>query len=164
MLHICGSFCAFSLDNTVHTQLDSPVWLLKASKDKSVNISQKHTNLSDFSCGFFEGPHLQNAAVKSCTCALQNKSILELFYINVVGSFTAQTLSRPLVIQYFPRLSIGLHHDPVPAALLEGRAAVLPEHKQPEHDVRQSPGEENLGSWYVLCPLQALVYPRYHDW
>lgn len=41
---------------------------------------------------------------------------------------------------------IGFHHDPVPAALLEGRAAVLPEHKQPEHDVRQSPGEEDLGS------------------
>lgn len=56
----------------------------------------------------------------------------------------------------------GLHHDPLPEALLEGWEAVLPEHQQPQHDVWRPAGEEDLGSWHVFCALQALLHPRYH--
>ena len=69
---------------------------------------------------------------------------------------------KPLYNAFLP--PVGLHHDSVPASLLEGRAAVVPEHQQPEHDLRQPSGEEDLGSWHVLRPLQALLHPRHDDW
>ena len=56
----------------------------------------------------------------------------------------------------------GLHDDPLPEALLEGREAVLPEHQQPEHDIWRPAGEEDLGPRHVFCALQALLHPRHH--
>lgn len=66
------------------------------------------------------------------------------------------------VLSRFCVVPPGLHHDPVPAALLEGREAVLPQHQQPQHDVRRPAGEEDLGPGHVLCALQALLHPRHH--
>ena len=70
----------------------------------------------------------------------------------------AKLLNKVLNVAVSP----GLHHDAVPAALLERRAPGLPQHKQPEHDLRQPPGEEDLGARHVLCSLQEVLHPRHH--
>lgn len=59
-------------------------------------------------------------------------------------------------------VSAGLHHDLVPASLLEGRAPGIPVAQQPEQDVRLAAGQEDLGPRCLLCALQAFLYPRYH--
>lgn len=66
------------------------------------------------------------------------------------------------LLMYLSFSPTGLHHDSVPPSLLEGRASVLPEHQQPEYDIWQPSGEEDLGSRYVLRPFQALLHPRHH--
>lgn len=58
--------------------------------------------------------------------------------------------------------SVGLHHDSVPASLLEGREAGVPVWKQPEQDFWLPAGEEDLGSWRLLRPLQTFLHPRHH--
>lgn len=59
---------------------------------------------------------------------------------------------------FFP----GLHHDFVPEALLAGRPPGLPLQQQQESHLRRTSGEKDLGSWCVLCPLEALFHP-WHD-
>lgn len=56
----------------------------------------------------------------------------------------------------------GFHHDSVPEALLEGWALVIHQQHKQEHDIWWSPGEEDLGPWCLLCPLQEVLHPRHH--
>lgn len=56
----------------------------------------------------------------------------------------------------------GLHHNPVPETLLEGRATVLSQQHQPEHDLRWPAGKEDLGTRHIFCPFQAILHPWHH--
>lgn len=50
------------------------------------------------------------------------------------------------VVGIMMRSLAGLHHDPLPASLLERRAVGLPIPKQPEQDLRLQACKEDLGT------------------
>ena len=75
---------------------------------------------------------------------------------------TDKELLCDYVWMVFVVASAGLHHDSLPASLLERRAVGVSVPKQPEQDVWLEAREEDLGSWRLLRPLQALLHPRHH--
>ncbi len=92
--------------------------------------------------------------------SISEVNMVRASWISVVSVTNIQHLlfSVGLERQYFVLFS-GLHHDFVPQALLAGRSPGLPLQQQQESYVRCTSCEKDLGSWRVLCPLEAFFYP-----
>lgn len=97
---------------------------------------------------------------------VQVESIDSISEVNMVRPrWQSQRCPPPLISE--PGRSVllwypGLHHDAVPEALLAGRPPGLPLQQQQEPHLWCPPGQEDLGSWRVLRPLEALLHPWHH--